>query len=273
MVTPVVATEAELSVRPTDVPSDARGPSNTTPFVEKATWGVLVNSNRIPSLTAVALGTCLTACGACTGAESEKDDAGGPFDAEADRPVDALVKDVLDASDAEAAVQDARPDGCAPYPPSASVPPGWEPWTGWSCDCPLYHPGPGAEGPEPIEWEPCTAPIPSHLTCKRKKHAWNEEGPAIGLFPKWAKTASGSILSFSRVNFLGDRNARYILVADVDGPVHVGLLQINPENKGCVVNPEAFERDSVSVHRIGRYVGWHAPGTGRHRRLSRRSDR
>ena len=198
------------------------------------------------SLCAVAL-VGAAACGACgeSGGEAHPtpDDAGVPDSADGDATTDTARPDADAKVEAESG--DAPPEtddsGCAPMQPPAAVPAGWERWSGWSCDCPLYIPGKTGEMPKPIEWEPCVESVVDGLSCQRMKHFWNETGRALSIFPKMSldPTTGAQLIAFTRYEYEGDPNTRYVLVAEADGPVRTAFLQVSPPSKGYGFTNEA----------------------------------
>jgi len=198
------------------------------------------------SLCTVAL-VGAAACGACGESGGEADpspnDAGAPDAADGDAPTDAARPDADAKIEAESG--DAPPEtddsGCAPMQPPAAVPPGWERWSGWSCDCPLYIPGKTGEMPKPIEWEPCVESVVGGLSCQRMRHSWNETGRALSIFPKMSldSTTGAPLIAFTRFEYDGDPDTRYVMVAETDGPVRTAFLQVNPRGKGCEFTNEA----------------------------------
>jgi hypothetical protein len=117
--------------------------------------------------------------------------------------------------------------------------------------------------PPPIQWEACSSPVDSALSCQQMKLFWTTPAePAIGSFPRvWPVPGSKRVLlQFSRNNFPGDLGIRYHLVAEADGPVLHALLQINPPQGGCYLNAQGLQD--------GKYLWgmqgdtWDEPGFG-----------
>jgi len=74
------------------------------------------------------------------------------------------------------------------------------------------------------------------------KHFWNETGNhAISFFPKMSlDPATGAhLIGFTRYEYEGDPNTRYVLVAEADGPVRTAFLQVGPPSKGYGFTNEA----------------------------------
>jgi len=226
---------------------------------------------RTTTLCAVTL-LGAAACGACgessaTSPAAPESDAGAdtaidsPSESAVDAPADSSLSDADGDAIVEAAPWDGRPNGCEPFEPPPSVPVGWERWNGWSCDCPLFIPGKSGEMPPPIEWEPCQESIAAGVSCQRMKHFWNESGDAISYFPKMSlDPATGKpLIAFSRYEYNGDPNTRYVLVAEADGPVRTAFLQVNPRYKGC----EFTNSDSAAGRYVLRGLGdtWDGPLT------------
>ncbi len=166
-------------------------------------------------------------CNGCSDGESASPDAGvdgeGP-----DRPI-------LEAGkDADADVQrDADVVDMGPLPDA--VPPGWEVWIDWSPKCPLYVPGEGAEMPPPIVWEPCSAAVPSYLSCQRMKDDWSGQGWGIAGFPSFSldPVTGAALLQFTRIFVDGDIDVSYRLVAEADGVVRNAILKLDTNNNDC----------------------------------------
>ena len=138
--------------------------------------------------------------------------------------------------------------GCPPKADPPGVPPGWEPYTGYSCACRQWVPSKGTVV-DPVQWEPCPTPGPSNPTCKRMATPWTKQkNLSLTVFPRFwfDKSAGKAYLQFSRVFFGDDKNVRYRIVADLDGPVSNAFLQLNVANQGC----EMFDKGASD----GRYV-------------------
>jgi hypothetical protein len=149
-----------------------------------------------------------------------------------------------DSPSKDSAVPDAKPM-CEATPIPESVPAGWKEVTDWSCNCRFYVPTKEDQLPEPIEWEPCQDPIPSHLSCQRMKHTWNPGGPGVPMFNRLAldEDTGKPLLQFSRVFVGGDPAVRYDMVAEVDGNVRQAIYQ--PKSDGnCVVSGDGLYQNN-----------------------------
>ena len=175
-------------------------------------------------------------CGACSSSDQfSESDAASTVDAEAG--VDAGLDGGQDAplDRVEGSSDTSLPDG----PNVNGVPPGWESWAGWDVHCPLYVPGHYGQMPPPIEWEPCPAPIPSGLVCRRMKNTWSGLGAARLHFALDPGTKQ-PVVQFTRVGLNGDSNRSLMLVAEADGVVRSALLQLNSQNLDCGYWPDAL---------------------------------
>lgn len=196
-------------------------------------------ARRLASATPVA-GAFLCVVAACRGCSSSDP---SPAEAPADASPDAYWEATTDSTTA-----DTHETAPADVPSDVSfdgVPSGWQAWTSWSPKCPIYIPGPGVPMPPPIEWEPCPAPIPAGLACRRMKNTW---GGDSSFFPRfWRNPSSGAVLLlFSRMNLGGNPGARLRIVAEADGKVEVGQLQLNADSFDC----QYFDEDLAD----GRYA-------------------
>ncbi len=198
---------------------------------------VVLLAGALPAIALQACSGCSSAAGNATG--PSPDASAG----EADAPFEAGI-------DADAATEhDAPTDEAVGIPPDAypdSVPVGWEAWTGWSPQCPLYVPGPNAAMPPPIEWEPCPPPVLQDLSCQRMKDTWSTKGNGITYHPHLALDAdTGSpVLLFTRWYVNDDPGQTYRMVADADGPVHAAVFQTNSNADSC-----GYMEESLDSHR------------------------
>lgn len=199
-------------------------------------------SHRIAYAAPVAAAFVLViaACRGCTstdapGAEPAPDASADSLDAKPEKPPGDTVGGDLVEKDADAAI-DVPMDG---------VPAGWQPWIDWSPECPIFVPGPGAQMPEPIEWEPCPSPVAPEIACSRMKCSWG--GPASPFPGFWRDPSSGAaLLYFSRRKLDGDWDRRLRLIAEADGVVRVAHLQTDATSFKC-----QFFDESIGE---GRYV-------------------
>ncbi len=183
-------------------------------------------------------------CGACSPSDQQADrDAGSIVDAEAG--ADVGLNDDRDAPDdrTEASSDTSSPDG----PNINGVPPGWERWAGWDVHCPLYVPGQHGQMPDPIEWEPCPAPVPSSFVCQRMKNTWSGNGAARLHFALDPATHR-PLLQFTRAYVDGDPNRAIMIVAEADGAVRSALLQLNVQNLECGYWPDALSTTRYVLH-------------------------
>jgi hypothetical protein len=143
------------------------------------------------------------------------------------------------------------PDGCGPFPAPWPVPPGWQEYTGWSCSCRLYVPGPSAKPVEPIQWEPCPAPLPQS-GCRWMKTFWNDSGNAsLGIFSRFSrdKQSGAPLLAFARIDVGGINYIRYHLVAEPDGAIRHALLAV--DGGGCDVLHRAISDNRFGYSMLG----------------------
>ncbi len=190
---------------------------------------------------AAALGASALALVACRGCASESDapavrpDDGGT---EVDVRRDALTDPKHDLDTANDPASDSPPDAVVEH---EGVPPGWVQWTGWSAACPIYIPGPGAELPPPIEWEPCPDAVHSQASCIRMKDTWG--GSSVSIFTRlWRDPESGiPLLKFARpVPALGIQLVPFI-IAEADGKVrHAQLYPLTLGTSDCDYFSEDF---------------------------------
>ncbi len=157
------------------------------------------------------------------------------------------------AAEADVAVPWDGPDGCAPFDPPPVVPAGWERYTGWSCECPLYIRGANGVPLPPVEWEPCAAPIPQSLGCRQMKDTWNGGSVSSGIFYRFSVDPSTGkvLLAFDRMSYEGNPSTRYRIVAEADGPVRTAFLQVNPFNKGCEFGYDGLTDDTYVLAGLG----------------------
>lgn len=155
----------------------------------------------------------------------------------------------VDASDAGL---EADADTLDSGPLPDGVPPGWQIWTAWSKECPLYVPGAGAELPPPIEWEPCSAAVPSYLECRRMRDTWSGGGLGISGYPNFTlDPATGKpLLQFTRIRVGGNKDMSYRLVAEADGGVRSAILNANTQDFDCRYAEEGVSGDlfAQSIH-------------------------
>jgi hypothetical protein len=116
-----------------------------------------------------------------------------------------------------------------------AVPAGWERWSDWSAKCPLYLPGEGAKMPAPIVWEPCSAAVPSYLSCRRMKDDWSGQQVGISGFPNFSfdSVTGAPLLQFTRRRVGGEKDTSLRLVAEVDGPVRNAILKLDSTSNDC----------------------------------------
>lgn len=140
----------------------------------------------------------------------------------------------------------------------AGVPDGWEEYTGYSCGCRVYVPGPTGTPPAPVTWEPCPQPGPANVSCQRMNTFWTTK-IAVTIFPKlWFDKSSGkAFVQFSRTYVGDDKSVRYHLVADVDGPVKQAFLQLNPANQGCELQDDSLLQGKYALSVLG--DSWDGP--------------
>ncbi|MBI5544389.1 MAG: hypothetical protein HY901_10895, partial [Deltaproteobacteria bacterium] len=121
------------------------------------------------------------------------------------------------------------------------VPAGWQRYDGISCRFPLYIQG--AKGiPLPhIEWEPCPAPIPADLGCRRIKAGWGFAGEGqISVYPRfWRDGTTGkSFIEVNRADRPTDRI--FLIVTELDGSVRVAFLQRRYSSSVTFGGPDAI---------------------------------
>ncbi|MEZ4224672.1 MAG: hypothetical protein R3B13_27220 [Polyangiaceae bacterium] len=124
--------------------------------------------------------------------------------------------------------------GCGPQPLPKEVPAGWEEYTGYSCGCRFYVPGPTAAPLDPVEWEACPQPGPIGVSCQRMKTPWTT-GSAIRVAPRYwyDSTTDRSYLQFARLRVADATNTvRHSLVAEADGAIKSALLEVG---LGCTL--------------------------------------
>lgn len=177
--------------------------------------------DRIPGSLAVVAASIFVVqatrgCSPTTESVSVLEDAATSEDARRDGTVH-----VSRDADAEAPFY-TEPDVETPPPPD-DLPPGWVAWTDWTPACPIYVPGPGAELPPPIEWEPCPPPFPQELSCRRMKNTW---GGTVALTNKlWRDPATDlPYLMFWRTRSSEEVFLIAHIIAEVDGPVQSARL-------------------------------------------------
>jgi hypothetical protein len=126
--------------------------------------------------------------------------------------------------------------GCPKLALPDGVPTGWEEWNGYACGCRLFVPGTNGAPPDPITWETCPSPGPTTPSCRRMTTPWTKRALAsVTVFPQFSfdKDAHKVIVEFGRIYYNDDRNVRYHIVAEADGPVHQSFLAVHPANTRC----------------------------------------
>jgi hypothetical protein len=138
--------------------------------------------------------------------------------------------------------------------PSAGLPPnvpaGWERFSGYPCDCHIYVPGKDATAPDPVSWEPCPSPGPDNPTCKRMATPWTKTTTlSLSAFPHfwYDKVQDKALLQFGRVFYGDNKNVRYSVVADLDGPVPAAFLLVSPANSECEFFTEDVRQDKFAI--------------------------
>jgi hypothetical protein len=166
-------------------------------------------------------------CNGCRtgGSAADATDAGAGLDADLDARRESGPRQ--DGTPDSPVVPEGGSDGGVDVDVPDSVPAGWEPYVGWSPDCPLFVPGKAGQMPPPIEWEPCPDPVPKQLACRRMKIAW---GGYLTPYPSFAlDTDSGApLLQFTRMRVGANAHVSgFWLVAAIDGPVRTAFFQPN----------------------------------------------
>ncbi len=195
------------------------------------------------SLAAAALGFELASAG-CHSDATSPGAAGGSADAGSD-----VTSSTTSASSGSGGTDGGAGSGaeagaspCPPFPHPSSIPPDWEDYTDWSCDCHFYIPGDNGAMPPPIEWEACPEPVPPQLGCRQMKIFWSNIAtvhmavrPLFWMDPQ----TTTSYLQFGRLRVADDHNTHQRLVAEVDGEVRVAITQLSPDNK-CIIIGEGL---------------------------------
>ena len=131
--------------------------------------------------------------------------------------------------------------GCGSVVVPKEVPPGFVAYTGYSCSCRFYVPGPSAKPLDPVEWEACSQPGPLGVACQRMKTTWSAATLALRIFPKFWFDREGNkaYLQFARTR-IGDSSniLRNSIVADVDGPL---LASIVEHGLGCTLTESGVQ--------------------------------
>ena len=185
-----------------------------------------------------------TVAGADAGSDAADADADGPkLDAGAD----------VDSSPSESG-----PEACAPRPFPPDVPAGWLEYTDWACDCPFYIPGDPSTLPAPIEWEPCPSTAPLGMACRHMRPFWSSSGfwytDARSCRFSIDETRGTPMLAFTRSRFAEEHSSHgdySVIVADVDGPVHVAIYQRHSVNEGCYLSLESLNGRHYSMSALG----------------------
>jgi hypothetical protein len=132
------------------------------------------------------------------------------------------------------------PAECEPKPNPAAVPAGWVEYTDWSCDCRFYVPGSSSAMPPAIAWEACPS-SPGGIDCRMMRTDWTSSGAPVDFFPIVFRLSDARpVLGFRRIaeEYLMD------LVAEVDGPVHMAVLEtgygIHTSHPRCMINSHDF---------------------------------
>ena len=212
---------------------------------------LIKNQHLVFALTHVVVLALVTSCQA-------SDDGPTPSD-----PVDAAVEEVGPDVAEDAPTAEVTPDAspadvheASPLPDGA--PPGWQAWTEWSDDCPLYVPGPNAEMPAPIEWEPCSVSVPSSLGCRRMKDTWSGASLGISGYPNFTlDPATGkALLQFTRIRVGGNKEISFRLVAEADGVVRNAILKLDTSSNDC-----GFLEEEVSGTRFAQGIHTRTKGS------------
>lgn len=129
---------------------------------------------------------------------------------------------------------------CPPLGLPKEVPPGFLEYTGYSCSCRFYVPGPEAEPLPPVEWEPCPQPGPNNPSCQRMKTPWTTTSGAVGTPRFWFdKAAQKSYVQFTRFRIDSVANTvRHSIIAPVDGSLENSIVQ---HGTACVLYNHGIE--------------------------------
>ncbi len=151
--------------------------------------------------------------------------------------------------------------GCGSQPLPKEVPVGFQEYTGYSCGCRFYVPGPGAKALDPVEWEPCPEPGPIGVSCRRMKTSWTASSGAMRLHPKfWYDEATKEVvLQFARLRLVDSTNAvRHSVVAEADGVVRNAFVEVG---LGCSLADRGVQGGKFLFGAVGDFNSGEVKGT------------
>lgn len=125
---------------------------------------------------------------------------------------------------------------CTPRLAPPQIPPGWEEYTDWSCDCRFYVPK--TARPAPIVWEPCAAGgLPNGVACQWMTVNWTTSDPGpIGASPRgWVDPEGRVFLRFTRFDTATPNPSVEYVVAEADGPAHTAIIAPMNSHTGCAI--------------------------------------
>ncbi len=110
-------------------------------------------------------------------------------------------------------------DGCAP-PRPPQIPEGWQPFTDFSCQMPLWLPATPEQLPAPIQWEPCGNEIDQPgIACRRMVVSWPHKGPTTAVEASLHVSDGTPLIFFMRSSGAHEDTQNTLLISEVDGEV------------------------------------------------------
>lgn len=152
-------------------------------------------------------------------------------------------------------------NGCPIVPNPPSIPPDWEAFTDWSCDCRYYVPGAKGQMPEPIAWEPCPPPAPQNVACLQIVQSWPHKGAGVGDFAYLSQDPETGKQLLLFLKLMGDYGSiTQSVIAETDGPVRFAFMPAHNELKGCRIWPHHLKDGKFSLGAVGDSTEKHAEG-------------
>ncbi len=151
-------------------------------------------------------------------------------------------------------------DGCAPPRPS-QIPAGWQAFTDFSCQMPLWLPTTPEQLPPPIQWEPCGNEIDQPgIDCRRMTTSWPHKGPTTAVEASLHVSDDGTpLIFFMRSSGAHEDTQNTILIAEVDGKVLFAASAAHRLTEGLRIRATAgFDGKRFGIGLRGGTLGSHS---------------